>query len=99
MTTELIVTGRARRRGMPAAGRPAGLRRLVLQSPVYLVLVVASILALIPFLWMVVASTHRTSDLFATPLPFLPGGEFWVNLARLQESTGFGQVKIGRAHV
>ncbi len=43
---------------------------------------------------MVIASTHRTSDLFVTPLPLLPGGEFWQNLGRLQESVGFGQVML-----
>lgn len=94
MTTQLIVTGRERRSDMTASGRERGVRRVILQSPVYIVLVVASVLALIPFLWMVVASTHKTSDLFATPLPILPGGEFWQNLARLQETTNFGQVML-----
>ncbi|WEG08130.1 carbohydrate ABC transporter permease [Microbacterium horticulturae] len=95
MTTELIVTGRARRRGIPSRRRHEPLlRRIALRSPVYLVLVVASVLSLIPFAWMVIASTHKTSDLFVTPLPLLPGGEFWQNLGRLQESVGFGQVMI-----
>jgi len=67
---------------------------VVLRAPVYALLVGAGILALVPFLWMVIASTHRTSDLFVTPLPLLPGGEFWQNLGRLQESIGFGQVML-----
>lgn len=93
MSTQLIVTGRRVRSGQPAArpGEPL-LRRIVLRAPVYLVLVLTSVLALVPFLWMVIASTHKTSDLFVTPLPILPGGEFWQNLGRLQESVGFGQV-------
>jgi lactose/L-arabinose transport system permease protein len=70
------------------------LRRVILRSPVYLVLVVGSVVALIPFLWMVIGSTHKTSDLFVTPLPLLPGGEFWQNLGRLQETIGFGQVML-----
>ncbi|GAB6856198.1 carbohydrate ABC transporter permease [Microbacterium xylanilyticum] len=95
MTTQLITTGRPRRSGQPSThgGQPL-LRRIALRAPVYLVLILASALALIPFLWMVIASTHRTSDLFVTPLPLLPGGEFWQNLGRLQESVGFGQVML-----
>lgn len=94
MTTQLITTGRARRTGIPERrGEPLA-RRVVLRAPVYALLVGAGILALVPFLWMVIASTHRTSDLFVTPLPLLPGGEFWQNLGRLQESIGFGQVML-----
>ena len=95
MTTQLITTGRRRRAGQPSSsgGEPL-MRRVVLRAPVYAIMVVASVLALIPFLWMVIASTHKTSDLFVTPLPILPGGEFWQNLGRLQESVGFGQVML-----
>lgn len=94
MTTQLITTGRARRTGVPERRGEPLVRRLVLRAPVYVLLVFAGILALVPFLWMVIASTHRTSDLFVTPLPLLPGGEFWQNLGRLQESIGFGQVML-----
>jgi lactose/L-arabinose transport system permease protein len=95
VSTQLITTGKARRSGMPDRRRREPLlRRLVLRGPVYLLMVGASILALVPFLWMVIASTHKTSDLFVTPLPLLPGGEFWQNLDRLQETIGFGQVML-----
>lgn len=95
MSTQLVVTGRSRTRSIPTlVRREPLLRRVVLRSPVYLVLVAASIVSLIPFVWMVIASTHRTSDLFASPLPILPGGEFWQNLGRLQASVGFGQVML-----
>ncbi|WP_083428712.1 carbohydrate ABC transporter permease [Microbacterium sp. AR7-10] len=94
MTTQLIPTGKARRTGVPERRGEPLVRRLVLRAPVYVLLVFAGILALVPFLWMVIASTHRTSDLFVTPLPLLPGGEFWQNLGRLQESIGFGQVML-----
>ena len=67
-----------------------GIRHL----PVYLVLAVGSIVSLIPFLWMIIASTHRTSELFGTPLPLLPGGELMENLARLQAETNFGRVMV-----
>lgn len=79
----------------PRAAAPAvALRRGILHAPVYLLLAAASVLAVLPFLWMVIASTHKTSDLFGTPLPVLPGGEFWENLARLQESVNFSQVML-----
>ena len=94
MTTQLITTGKARRTGVPERRGEPLVRRLVLRAPVYVLLVFSGILALVPFLWMVIASTHRTSDLFVTPLPLLPGGEFWQNLGRLQESIGFGQVML-----
>ncbi len=72
----------------------AGMRRGILRAPVYVVLVIASVLAVVPFAWMAIASTHATSDLFGTPLPVLPGGELWVNLARLQESVDFSGVML-----
>lgn len=68
--------------------------RLLLHSPIYALLIVASIISLIPFAWMIIASTHTTSDLFVTPLPLLPGGEFWTNLARLEESVHFSRVML-----
>lgn len=67
--------------------------------PVYLVLLVGAVLSIIPFLWMVISSTHTTSALFATPLPLLPGGELWRNLARLQQETNFAQVMLNSAIV
>lgn len=67
---------------------PAGVRHL----PAYLILGIGSIVSLIPFLWMVIASTHETSALFGTPLPLFPGEELLANLARLQEETNFGRV-------
>lgn len=66
----------------------------ILHSPVYLLLIVASVLSILPFLWMVISSTHATKDLFVTPLPVLPGGELWANLVRLQESINFSQVML-----
>ena len=94
MSTQLITTGRAPRTGAPARSGESLARKAILRGPVYLLLVGAGVLALVPFLWMVIASTHKTSDLFVTPLPLLPGGEFWQNLGRLQESVGFGQVML-----
>lgn len=61
---------------------------------VYVALVAGGVVSLLPFWWMVIASTHTTSELFATPLPWLAGGELLTNLARLQESTGFARVML-----
>lgn len=66
----------------------------ILHSPVYVLLIVASVFSILPFLWMVISSTHATKDLFVTPLPVLPGGELWNNLVRLQESINFSQVML-----
>ena len=77
----------------PTGFRPA-LGRGILRLPVYLLLAVASVFSVLPFLWMVIASTHSTSELFGTPLPVLPGGQLWENLARLQESVNFSQVML-----
>ena len=64
------------------------------RSPAYLVLAVGSLVSMIPFLWMVIASTHATSELFRSPLPLLPGGELLTNLARLQSEVNFGRVML-----
>lgn len=43
---------------------------------------------------MAIAATHSTSDLFRSPPPFLPGGRLLDNLARLQDTIGFGRVLV-----
>lgn len=61
---------------------------------VALVLVAGAVVSLVPFLWMAVASTRSTSELFHSPPPFLPGGQLLDNLARLEETIGFGRVML-----
>lgn len=96
--TNLLESDRQEIRASATAQRAAGRQRhskaAVRHLPAYLILTVGSIVSLIPFLWMVIASTHETSALFGTPLPVLPGGELMSNLARLQEETNFGRVII-----
>ncbi|MFI7007803.1 carbohydrate ABC transporter permease [Streptomyces sp. NPDC050145] len=58
------------------------------------VLVAGGIVSLVPFLWMAIAATHSTSELFHSPPPFLPGGKLLDNLSRLQETIGFGRVML-----
>lgn len=60
----------------------------------YAALVAASVVSLVPFLWMVASSSHTTADLFATPPPLLPGGELLANLARLESEVHFTRVMV-----
>ncbi|MEO7146437.1 MAG: carbohydrate ABC transporter permease [Terrimesophilobacter sp.] len=68
--------------------------RLFRHSPIYLLLTFGAVLSIAPFVWMIIASTHRTSELFATPLPVVPGGELFENLSRLLGVRNFGRVMI-----
>jgi lactose/L-arabinose transport system permease protein len=61
---------------------------------VYAVLAAGAAVSLVPFVWMAVASTHSSSDLFHSPPPFLPGGELLRNLGHLQQTIGFGRVML-----
>ncbi|MFF0739764.1 carbohydrate ABC transporter permease [Streptomyces sp. NPDC004111] len=77
----------------PARRARDPLRRLA-GAGVLLVLVGGAVVSLVPFVWMAVASTRSTSELFRSPPPFLPGGELLDNLARLEETIGFGRVML-----
>ncbi len=92
LATRTIVTEGRETPSLGAGER--GIRSGILKLPLYLLLIAASVVSIIPFLWMVIASTHPTSELFGTPLPVLPGGDLWVNLARLEESIGFSRVML-----
>ncbi|WP_309105234.1 carbohydrate ABC transporter permease [Microbacterium sp.] len=92
LATRTIVTSGRDPRSLGAGER--GIRSGIWKLPLYLLLIVASAVSIVPFLWMVIASTHPTSELFGTPLPVLPGGDLWVNLARLEESIGFSRVML-----
>ncbi|MGW6156217.1 carbohydrate ABC transporter permease [Streptomyces sp. NPDC055144] len=61
---------------------------------VRLFLAAGAVVSLVPFLWMAIAATHSTSDLFHSPPPLLPGGRLLDNLARLQDTIGFGRVLL-----
>lgn len=68
--------------------------RRVGRYAVRLFLAAGAVVSLVPFLWMAIAATHSTSDLFHSPPPFLPGGRLLDNLARLQDTIGFGRVLL-----
>ncbi|GAA2444697.1 carbohydrate ABC transporter permease [Streptomyces pulveraceus] len=59
-----------------------------------LLLAAGAVASLVPFLWMAIAATHSTSELFHSPPPFLPGGRLLDNLVRLQDTIGFGRVLL-----
>ncbi|MFF2503171.1 carbohydrate ABC transporter permease [Streptomyces sp. NPDC058067] len=77
----------------PAPARVHPGRRLG-RLAVRLFLACGAVVSLVPFLWMAIAATHSTSDLFHSPPPFLPGGRLLDNLARLQDTIGFGRVLL-----
>lgn len=60
--------------------------------PFYVLLTLGAVISCVPFVWMISASTHQTSELFASPPPLLPGGQLWENLARLEDETHFSRV-------
>ncbi|MEV8454047.1 carbohydrate ABC transporter permease [Streptomyces sp. NPDC052095] len=66
---------------------------------VRLILAAGAVVSLVPFLWMAIASTHSTSELFHSPPPLLPGGRLLDNLVRLQDTIGFGRVLLNSAGV
>lgn len=43
-----------------------------------------------PFLWLIIASTYPTADIFVTPPHVLPGPALWDNLIKLFTGAGFG---------
>ncbi|MGP3980446.1 carbohydrate ABC transporter permease [Streptomyces sp. KR80] len=47
---------------------------------------------LIPFYWVVVASTHTAKEIFGSPPALLPGGHLLANLSTLQTDAQFGRV-------
>ena len=54
------------------------------------VIAIGSVLMLVPFYWLVVASTHRTRDIFSNPPNLVPGDQLWTNLYNLFTEAHFG---------
>ncbi|MEV5708432.1 carbohydrate ABC transporter permease [Actinoallomurus sp. NPDC052274] len=66
--------------------------RLLGRAVGYLFLAAGAVVSIVPFYWMVVASTRDNDELFRSPPPFLPGGRLLHNLVSLQHSIGFARV-------
>lgn len=58
------------------------------------VLLIAVAVVLVPFYWLIVASTHSTAEVFDSPPPLLPGGHLLENLTGLEEGIGFSRVVL-----
>ncbi|MFF9144916.1 carbohydrate ABC transporter permease [Streptomyces sp. NPDC014861] len=49
---------------------------------------------LVPFYWLIIASTHSSGEIFGSPPPLLPGDHLDDNLASLQNTVSFGKVVL-----
>ncbi|GGT56082.1 sugar ABC transporter permease [Streptomyces atratus] len=85
MTTPARGAARAPRTGLHRPGRG-----ILLTSG--LAIVLAGVL--LPFYWLVIASTRSTDEIFDSTPPLLPGGDLGKNLSSLQETASFGQVVL-----
>lgn len=61
---------------------------------VSIIIAIGGVLMLAPFYWLIIASTHRTSDIFSNPPNLVPGDQLWVNLTNLFVGEGFGQAVL-----
>jgi lactose/L-arabinose transport system permease protein len=57
---------------------------------VTVVVTIGALLMLMPFYWLIVASTHRTRDIFSNPPNLMPGDQLLTNLTNLFSEAGFG---------
>ncbi|MFE7615985.1 carbohydrate ABC transporter permease [Streptomyces sp. NPDC057496] len=73
----------------PSRHRTAG-RSILLTSGLAIVLAAV----LVPFYWLVVASTHSTDDIFGSPPALLPGGHLGQNLRSLRDTASFDEVVL-----
>jgi lactose/L-arabinose transport system permease protein len=55
-------------------------------------LAIASVIAVFPYYWLVVAATHSNAEIFSSPPRLLPGSHLAANLANLQASVGILRV-------
>jgi lactose/L-arabinose transport system permease protein len=62
------------------------MRKLFSKAVIYIILTIASIIAVFPFIWTIIASTHSNSQLFNMNDTFLFKGNFLANLENLQTS-------------
>ncbi|MER8086882.1 carbohydrate ABC transporter permease [Streptomyces sp. NPDC058316] len=85
MTTPARGAARAPRTGLHRPGRG-----ILLTSG----LAIALAAVLLPFYWLVIASTHSTDEIFDSTPPLLPGGDLGKNLSSLQETASFGQIVL-----
>lgn len=88
MTTTTAPTRRVRKRGRDGQRPGREGRSIMLTSG----LAIALAAVLVPFYWLITASTHSSREIFGTPPPLVPGSRLDDNLASLQNTISFGQV-------
>lgn len=74
---------------MRTARRPRGIGLAVT-----LVVAIGGFMMLAPFYWLLVASTHRSGDIFSNPPNLLPGDYLWANLVSLFADAQFGRAVL-----
>ena len=56
---------------------------------IWIVIAIGAAISLVPFLWMVLVASHKTSDIFLTPPPISIGNQFSHTWTRLTTQHGF----------
>ncbi|MDN4524161.1 carbohydrate ABC transporter permease [Fictibacillus fluitans] len=69
------------------------------QSGVYLFLGLFAFISIFPFYWMIIGATNHSGKMFSSPPTLLPGKEFMVNLAHLNEAVRIGRVLFNSVFV
>lgn len=69
-----------------AKGAQVRVQRIALTT----VTAVGALLMLLPFYWLIVASSHTSNEIFNNPPPLVPGGHLMDNLSGLFADTPFG---------
>ncbi|MFJ3789371.1 carbohydrate ABC transporter permease [Kitasatospora sp. NPDC090091] len=81
--------------GAAAPAGPAGRRSGRWRGwPLTFLLAAVAGLSVGPFYWLLVAASHKDSEIFSWPPSLLPGGSLGDNLERLQAKTGIGRVLL-----
>ncbi|MDL9980214.1 carbohydrate ABC transporter permease [Microbacterium sp. ASV49] len=58
-----------------------------------------AVVMILPFYWLIIASTYSGSDMFSSPPHFLPGGAFMSNLSALLDGTTFGRAMLNSTFI
>ncbi|MFB8189146.1 carbohydrate ABC transporter permease [Microbacterium sp. NPDC055988] len=87
---------RSRGRGGPAADRA---RRRVGSTVLHVVLVIAGIGMVFPFLWMLLTSFKTLTQLLKNPLQFLPDPWTFDNYTQAWSAVPFGQAYLNSAYI
>ncbi|ADU26323.1 carbohydrate ABC transporter permease [Ethanoligenens harbinense] len=62
------------------------MKRTGTKAAIYIILTAASIIAIFPFIWTFIASTHNNTEIFNLSNTLIPKGNFLSNLTKLQQA-------------